>query len=80
MSSDTKTSIFNIKIPVLFLTLFRTQRFQKLICLHLFTDCFMKIFRESSEQIQLAIFSYLHALNVIIIFFWRRAVFPMTKE
>ena len=28
------------------------QRFQKLINLHLFTDCFMKISPQSSEQIQ----------------------------
>ena len=29
-----------------------TQRFQKLIYRHLFTDCFMKIFAQLSEQIQ----------------------------
>ena len=28
------------------------QRFQKLICLHLFTDCLMKISPQSVEQIQ----------------------------
>ena len=28
------------------------QRFQKLIYLHLFTDCFMKISSQMSEQIQ----------------------------
>ena len=28
------------------------QRFQKLIYLHLFTDCFMRIFPQSLEQIQ----------------------------
>ena len=28
------------------------QRFQKLIYLHLFTDCFMKIFPQLSEQVQ----------------------------
>ena len=28
------------------------QRFRKLIYLHLFTDCFMKISPQSSEQLQ----------------------------
>ena len=29
-----------------------TQKFQKLMYLHLFTDCFMKISPQSSEQIR----------------------------
>ena len=38
------------------------QRFQKLIYLHLFTDCFMKISPQSMEQTQLLILNHLHAL------------------
>ena len=42
------------------------QRFQKIIYLHLFTDCFMKISLQSSEPIQLAILKHQHALYVDI--------------
>ena len=38
------------------------QRFQKLIYMHLFTDYFMKISPQSSEQIQLPILNHPYAL------------------
>ena len=34
------------------------QRFQKLIYLHLFTDCFMNISPQSSEQIQFRMYLF----------------------
>ena len=40
------------------------ERFQTLIYLHLFTNCFMKISPQSSEQIQLFILSHLHASHL----------------
>ena len=43
---------------------FYAQRLQTLIYLHLFTDCFMKISLQSSEQIQVWGFGH---INVVII-------------
>ena len=37
------------------------QRIQKLFCLHLFIDCFMKNSPQSSEQTQLLVLNHLHA-------------------
>ena len=42
------------------------QRFQTLIYLHLFTDCFLKISPQYSEQIQLLFLNHSHALYTAI--------------
>ena len=44
------------------------QRFQKLIYLHLFTDCFIKISPQSLEQIQSIDISFISIGNVSVLY------------
>ena len=46
------------------------QVFQKLIYLHLFTDCFMKISLQSSEQMQFKEFVSVSAVTMSLVTSW----------